>query len=435
MSDASLMQADLTELRRSLHRRPEIGLDLPQTQRAVLAALEGLPLEITLGSSSTSVTAVLRGGRPGPAVLLRGDMDALPVTEATGLEYASEIEGVMHACGHDLHVAMLVGAARLLCARRETLQGDVVFMFQPGEEGYDGARLMIAEGVLEAAGRRVSAAYGLHVSSYRERGVFFSRPGPLMSGSHELRVVVEGAGGHGSLPHLSRDPVNAAAEMVTALQSMVTRRFDIFDPVVLSVGVFRAGTKINIVPDEAGFEATLRSFSPAAGALLRAETRRVCEGIAAAHGLTAVVRFTDGFPVTVNDRHHHDVAGAVVSQTLGADRFRLMDHPVAASEDFSFVLNEVPGCYVHLGARVDTGSDAPAAPNHSAHAVFDDGVLSDGALVLAELALRALRNEAAVRSGPPAHAPGGPPCRLPAARCAGGCGVVGCEVVLLRSAR
>src|SRR5690606_23296976 len=139
MSDASLMQADLTELRRSLHRRPEIGLDLPQTQRAVLAALEGLPLEITLGSSSTSVTAVLRGGRPGPAVLLRGDMDALPVTEATGLEYASEIEGVMHACGHDLHVAMLVGAARLLCARRETLQGDVVFMFQPGEEGYDGA--------------------------------------------------------------------------------------------------------------------------------------------------------------------------------------------------------------------------------------------------------------------------------------------------------
>ncbi|WP_432055715.1 M20 metallopeptidase family protein [Streptomyces sp. bgisy022] len=395
--DASVLQAELTELRRSLHRRPEIGLDLPQTRRAVLAALDGLPLEITLGSSSTSVTAVLRGGRPGPAVLLRGDMDALPITEATGLEYASEIEGAMHACGHDLHVAMLVGAARLLCARRETLQGDVVLMFQPGEEGHDGARLMIAEGVLDAAGRRVSAAYGLHVAADRERGVFFSRPGPLMSGSHELRVVVEGAGGHGSLPHLSRDPVNVAAEMVTALQSMVTRRFDVFDPVVLSVGVFRAGTAINIVPDEAVFEATLRSFSPAAGALLRAETGRVCEGIAAAHGFTAVVGFTDGYPVTVNDRHHHQAAATVVSQTLGADRFRLMDHPVAASEDFSFVLNEVPGCFVHLGARVDTGSDAPAAPHHSARAVFDDAVLSDGALVLAELALRALRNEAAAR--------------------------------------
>ncbi|MFF9490426.1 M20 family metallopeptidase [Streptomyces sp. NPDC014676] len=392
--DASVLQAALVELRRSLHRRPETGLDLPRTQRAVLAALEGLPLEIRLGSSSTSVAAVLRGGRPGPAVLLRGDMDALPVTEATGLDYASEIDGVMHACGHDLHVAMLVGAARLLCARRETLQGDVVFMFQPGEEGFDGAKHMIAEGVLDAAGRRVAAAYGIHVSSYRERGVFFSRPGPLMSGSHEMRVVVEGTGGHGSLPHLSRDPVNVAAEMLTALQTMVTSRFNIFDPVVLSVGVFRAGTKFNVIPDEARFEATLRSFSPATGALLRSQAKRLCEGIAAAHGLTAAVEFRDGFPVTINNRDHHDFARTVVSETLGSDRFQLMEFPIAASEDFSFVLDEVPGCYLHLGARVDTGSDAPAAPNHSARAMFDDGVLSDGALVLAELALRALRNEA-----------------------------------------
>ncbi|MDH3039161.1 M20 family metallopeptidase [Streptomyces sp. TRM75561] len=335
-SDASVLQADLAELRRSLHRRPETGLDLPRTQRAVLAALQGLPLEIRLGSSLTSVTAVLRGGRPGPAILLRGDMDALPITEATGLDYASEIDGVMHACGHDLHVAMLVGAARLLCARREKLQGDVVFMFQPGQEWFDGAEYMIAEGVLDAAGRRVAAAYGIHVSSYRECGVFFGRPGPLRPGSHDMRVVVEGTGGLGSSPHLSRDPVKVAAEMLTALQSMITSRFNVLDPVALSVGVFRAGAKLNVIPEEARFEVTLRSFSPTAGALLRSQAKRLCEGIAAAHGLTAAVEFRDGLPVTVDNRDHHAFASTVISETLGSDRFRGMEFPIAASEDPSF---------------------------------------------------------------------------------------------------
>lgn len=199
LDDAKALQGDLVRLRRVLHAEPEIGLRLPRTQEKVLAALEGLPLELTTGSVLDSVTAVLRGGLPGPAVLLRGDMDALPVTESTGLEYASRIPGHMHACGHDLHTAMLVGAVKLLCARRASLAGDVVFMFQPGEEGYDGARLMIEEGVLEAAGARPVAAYVLHVTLGQSgTGVFRTRRGPLLAASDSVRVTVRGRGGHGA---------------------------------------------------------------------------------------------------------------------------------------------------------------------------------------------------------------------------------------------
>ena len=221
---AKALQPELVELRHRLHQRPEIGLDLPQTQAMVLSALDGLGLEITLGKSLSSVTAVLRGAKRGKAVLLRGDMDALPVTENTGVDFSSTIDGAMHACGHDLHTAMLVGAAKLLTAHRNQLEGDVVFMFQPGEEGFDGAGHMIKEGVLDAAGVRVSSAYGMHVgSALIPRGVFTTRPGTMMASADELHVTVRGAGGHGSMPHFAKDPVVVAAQMVGDLQTLVTR--------------------------------------------------------------------------------------------------------------------------------------------------------------------------------------------------------------------
>lgn len=306
--NAQALGDDLIDLRHRLHQHPEIGLDLPVTQQMVLEALDGLPLEITTGQALTSVTAVLRGGRIGesanrpPAVLLRGDMDGLPVTEQTGLAYASRVDGAMHACGHDLHTAMLVGAARLLSAHREELAGDVVFMFQPGEEGFDGAGHMIREGVLDAAGRRVSSAYGMHVYSARfPRGSFTTRPGILMAASDALKVTLRGRGGHGSMPHMSLDPVATAAEIVTALQTMVTRRFNVFDPVVVTVGYLQAGTRRNVIPDDAVFEATLRSFSPASRDQLRQLVPRLCKDIAAAHGLTADVEYRDEYPPTIND--------------------------------------------------------------------------------------------------------------------------------------
>lgn len=393
--DAKALAPELVALRRELHQIPEIGLELPRTQAAVLAALDGLPLEITLGERVSSVTAVLRGrggngGGARPVVLLRGDMDALPVTERTGEEFSSRHDGVMHACGHDLHTAGLVGAARLLAARADQLAGDVVFMFQPGEEGHDGARHMIEEGVLEAAGRPVVAAYGIHVSSaIYHKGVFTGRPGPLMAASGGLTVRVVGAGGHGSNPFRALDPVPAACEMVTALQTMVTRQFNVFEPVVVTVGKFHAGTKRNIIPDDATFEATVRGFSAGALERVRDHALRLCEGIAQAHGLTVEATYEGEYPLTVNDATEHDFVAATVRDVFGEERFQPLEHPIAGSEDFSRVLDRVPGAYVFLGATVS--DDPETAPNnHSPLARFDDSVVPDGAALLAELAARRL---------------------------------------------
>jgi hippurate hydrolase len=324
-------------------------------------------------------------------VLLRGDMDALPVTERSGVDYASTIDGVMHACGHDLHTAMLAGAARLLSARRAELPGSVVFMFQPGEEGYAGAKFMIEEGVLDAAGARPAAAYALHVTSAQfPAGVFSTRPGPMMAASEVLEVTVRGHGGHASQPHHSDDPIPAACEIVTALQTLVTRRFDVFDPVVLTVASFHAGTTDNVIPDEASFLATVRSFSPAARDRVRAAVPRLVRDIAAAHGLTATAEFTRSYPVTVNDPGEAQFACEVVEAVTGAGRCHRQANPLTGAEDFSYVLAEVPGAFVMLGA-CPPGSDPRSAPyNHSADAVFDDCVLAEGAAVYAELALRRL---------------------------------------------
>ncbi|WP_238011706.1 M20 family metallopeptidase [Dactylosporangium sp. AC04546] len=394
------LREDLIELRRDLHRHPEIGLDLPGTQRRVLDALAGLPLEVRTGTALSSVTAVLRGGAPGPVVLLRGDMDALPVHEAADVPFASTVPGVMHACGHDLHTAGLVGAARLLAARREELAGDVVFMFQPGEEGHNGAGLMIDEGVLDAAGRPADFAYGLHVTSADfPRGVFASRPGPLMSAAAGLFVRVVGAGGHGSAPHDALDPIPAACEMVTALQTMVGRRFSPFEPVVVTVGSFHAGTLRNIIPDEAVFEATVRTFSTAAAEQMARDSVRLCEGIAAAHGLRADVRFEMEYPVTVNDTASYEFVAGTVGELFGAGRFQRMEHPDAGSEDFSRVLQRVPGAYLFLSAAA--GDDHTAVPsNHSPRALFDDSVLYDGAVLLAELAARRLTRAESTEPAP-----------------------------------
>jgi hippurate hydrolase len=389
--DAAAIAGDLADLRRRIHQDPEIGLDLPRTQAKVLAALDGLPLEITRGRALSSVTGVLRGPGPGPTVLLRGDMDALPITERTGLPYGSRVTGVMHACGHDLHIAMLAGAARLLSARQAEVPGNVIFMFQPGEEGLFGATHMISEGVLDAAGGRPVAAYALHAASSQfPRGMFSTRAGSMMAAADILDVTVRGHGGHASQPHLAQDPIPAACEMVTALQTLVTRRFDVFDPVVITVGSFHAGTADNVIPDEAHFLATVRSFSAPARDRVRAASLRLIADLAAAHGLSAEADYLDGYPVTVNDAAETAFAGQAVAELFGADRLMTQADPLPGAEDFSFVLDEVPGVFLMLGAGPE-GSDPESAPfNHAADAVFDDAVLADGAALLAELALRRL---------------------------------------------
>jgi amidohydrolase len=409
-ADAREIQPDLARLRRGLHREPEIGLHLPRTQEKVLKALDGLPYEITLGKETTSVTAVLRGGTAGapagtdrPSVLLRADMDGLPVQEKTGVEYTSTIDGAMHACGHDLHTSMLAGAATLLAERRHQLTGDVVLMFQPGEEGFDGAGYMINEGVLDAPGRRVDAAYGMHVfSSLEPYGTFCTKPGVMLSASDGLVVTVLGAGGHGSTPHSAKDPVTAAAEMVTALQVMVTRQFNMFDPVVLSVGVLHAGTKRNVIPETARIEATIRTFSEEARQKMMATVPRLLQGIAAAHGLDVDVDYQQEYPLTVTDEDETHTAEKVIAGLFGGSRLSRWATPLGGSEDFSRVLAEVPGTFIGLSA-VPEGTDHTTSPfNHSPYATFDDGVLADGAALYAELAISRL---AALTASSPAPAP------------------------------
>ncbi|MFC4910058.1 M20 metallopeptidase family protein [Actinomadura gamaensis] len=393
-ADAAGLRDELVRLRRDLHREPELGLDLPRTQEKVLAALDGLPLEITTGERLSSVTAVLRGGRPGPTVLLRGDMDALPVTERGDADLISRVEGRMHACGHDLHTAMLAGAARLLADRRESLAGNVVFMFQPGEEGLGGARIMIDEGVLDASGERPVAAYALHVlSAAAPSGLFLTRGGPMLAAADRLRVTVRGRGGHGSMPHLSNDPLPAACEMVGALQTLVTRRFDAFDPVVLTIGTFHAGTSDNVIPDEVRFAGTVRSFSGRAHEELADRCVRLLRGIADAYELELDVDYVQDYPVTVNDAAEAAFVGETVREAFGEERYFEAPRPLPASEDFSFVCDEVPSAFVALGACPPGLDPAKAANNHSPEAVFDEAVLPDGAALYAELAVRRLAAE------------------------------------------
>ncbi|KQW06415.1 amidohydrolase [Leifsonia sp. Root4] len=385
-ADAAAMLPELIALRRGLHAAPEVGFELPLTQAAVLEAIDGLGLEVTLGRSLSSVTAVLRGAMPGPNVVLRADMDALAITEETGLDFAS-VNGAMHACGHDLHVAGLVGAARLLAARQEQISGSVTFMFQPGEEAGGGAPLMLAEGVLDAAGQRAVAGYGIHVLP-GVPGVFSTKAGPLMGGANVLRVSVHGVGGHGSRPHQAVDPVPVLAEIILALQSWVTRRFDVFDPIVLSVTKLAASEILNVIPDTASFAATVRTLSAASVAKVQDELPTLVQHIAAAHGCRAELDFEVVYPVTVNSPDETAAALAVLGSIFGDDRVETLPAPVMASEDFSFVLEQVPGAFIFLGATPAEIDPTAAEMNHSPRAVFDDEVLADQAAALAALALR-----------------------------------------------
>lgn len=391
VDEGRALRPELIALRRALHRDPEIGFELPRTQARVLAALEGLDLEITLGRSSTSVAAVLRGSRPGPTVLLRADMDALNVSEETGLGFAST-NGTMHACGHDLHVAGLVGAVKILCTHRNELTGCVLFMFEPGEEAGGGAPRMLDEGLLMLSGEHPMAAYAIHVMP-GQSGVFSTRENAIMAGANMLEVTMHGRGGHGSAPHDAVDPVPPLAELILALQTFVAHRFDVSDPVVVSVTKLSAGEASNAIPDSASLVATVRTLSMESVDRLRHELPALVGGIASAHGCRADTRFTTVYPVTVNHPDRTTNARDVLRETFGAERVHDAPQPMMASEDFSYILNEVPGTFVFLFATPHDVAQQDRETNHSPRAVFDDGVLGDQAVALAALAFSHLRGE------------------------------------------
>jgi hippurate hydrolase len=390
---ARRLQPRAVALRRALHRHPEIGLNLPRTRDAIVADLADLPLAVHQGRSVSSVVAVLDGARPGATVLLRADMDALPLQEDTTLPFRSEVAGAMHACGHDIHVAMLAAAARLLAGRREQLAGRVVLMFQPGEEGCHGARHMIDEGLLDrhGPGGRPNSAFALHVSATLPLGEVHTRPGPLMAAADVLRVRVTGRGGHASAPHDALDPVPAAAAMVGALHTALTRRVDAHQPAVLTVARIVAGTTSNVIPESALLEGTLRTLSEPVRTLLHEEVRRVCRHTALAHGCSAAVEIEPGYPVTVNDEAAAQRMAAVGAAVLGPNRVATMPTPIMGAEDFSYVLQKVPGALAFLGACPPRVDPTAAPPNHSNRVVFDESAIAAGVALYAGLALDALR--------------------------------------------
>jgi len=390
---ARAIQPDLVELRRRIHRRPEIGNDLPVTQEVIVEELAKLGIEGRRGSSLSSVIGVIDGGRPGPTVILRADMDALPLTEETGLDFSSEIVGAMHACGHDAHVSMLLGAARLLQERRTSLPGRVILMFQPGEEGWHGARTMLEEGLLDAAGpdaAQPTGAFAIHVSTRYSSGTVNLRPGPLMAATDVIRIWVRGRGGHASTPHLALDPIPVAAEIILGLQAMVARRINVFDPAVVSISQVTAGTTNNIIPETAFLHGTIRTVSEGTRATVREGVRRVAEGVAAAHGATVEVDLEPGYPVTLNDAGFTEFARGVAGDIVGADRVVELGSPVMGGEDWSYVLQQVPGAMVFLGSCLPELDPLTAPQFHSNRVVFHEDVMPIGVALHAAMAIRHL---------------------------------------------
>ena len=394
IEEARARSDSIVALRRAIHAEPELGLMTPKTSAKVRAALAHLPLTWRDGPSTSGMVATLKGGA-GPeengrrSVLLRGDMDALPMPEETGLAFASTVPGKMHACGHDAHTAMLVGAAELLCSRADSLKGEVRFMFQPGEEGFHGARFMLDDGLLDPL---PDAAFALHIMPNAPHGIIAGRAGALLAAADMLEITVEGAGGHASMPHQTRDPVPVACEIVTALQTLVTRQFNAHDPVVITVAQIHAGSTHNVIPDRAAIKGTMRSLSREHRERLADAVRLLAVGIAGAHGLTAEVHIEEGFPVTICDARAVDFGEATARAMFGEQAFLRLPAPIMGAEDFAYVLEKVPGAMFFLGVAPQGDNWASCCGIHSTRMMLDEATLPLGSALLAGLAVRYLED-------------------------------------------
>ncbi|MDH4168569.1 MAG: M20 family metallopeptidase [Acidimicrobiia bacterium] len=384
MESASAVADEVQALRREIHAHPELGLHNPETQQRIVAALGGLPLEVRTGTACTSVVADLAGPDDGPTLLLRADTDALPMTEDTDVEFRSTIDGRAHACGHDAHVAMLVGAAKVLCDRRDQLPGPVRFMFQPGEEGFGGADVMMSEGVLEGVDR----AFAIHITPNIPSGFVSCRPGPIMASADTFHVKVTGRGGHASTPHFCVDPIPAAAAMISGVQTVVAREMDPFNPALVTVANVHAGTTTNVTPETAVFEGTIRAVSESVRADVHAALERMCRHVGQAHRCEVDFEIQAGYPVTIN--HAEDVArvSRLVHEAIGENRYFELPTPVMGAEDFSYVLQVVPGAMALLGVCPDDIANSLEAPScHSNRMRLNEDALATGVALHCAVAL------------------------------------------------
>ena len=367
-------------LRRDIHREPELGFDTERTAQKVLAALDGLPLDIETGVARNGIVATLWGGE-GPTVALRADMDALPIEEETGLPFSSEIEGRMHACGHDGHTSMLVGAAHALSQQdlRDRLNGTVKFVFQPAEEGGGGGRVMVDEGVADD----VASIFALHLWPGLPFGKVATKAGPIMAAADAFEMEIRGSGGHGAMPHLATDAVVIAAQVVTTLQTVVSREKDPVEPAVLTVGEIGAGTAFNIIPEKARLGGTVRTLNPDLRERMPGRIEALARGVAKGMRGDANLDYTFSYPVTVNEEAAADRVLEVAEDLFGAESVLELPNPSMGAEDFAFYLEKVPGAFIWLGVGEEVSG------LHTPKFAFDEKVLPRGSALLAALALEA----------------------------------------------
>jgi amidohydrolase len=380
---------DVVEIRRDIHSHPELSFQELRTSDKAASVLQRLGIEVRRGTAATGVVGLLRGSADGPTIALRADMDALPITEKTGLSCASRVPGVMHACNHDGHVAMLLGAAMVLARLRERLRGNVKFIFQPGEEGYAGARWMIEEGVLQEE-PRIDAAFALHLDPISPSGVLLVREGPMMACADVFTLSIIGRGGHGAVPHKSADPIFISGHVITALQGLASRQIDATEPVVISICTIHGGTAVNIIPDSVEMSGTVRSFDSDVRDRLPSMMEEIIRGVTTAFGARYDFNYIRGYPATLNDPQFTQMVRSAAGRILGRKNVRQLGRPRMPSEDFSYFLEKVPGAFAILGARPPEGEPLPP---HNAGCVIDEAALEAGVKVHAAVALSYLGEE------------------------------------------
>ena len=385
---AEAEQESTVALRRAIHAEPELGLDCPRTTEKLKGALAGLPLTICDSKATSGFIARLDGATPGRTVLLRGDMDALPIHEETGLDFASQTAGHMHACGHDTHSAMLASAARILCDHRDDIAGTILFMFQPGEEGMHGARYMIEEGLLDDP--TPEAAFALHVFPNVPGGIVACRAGALLASADMVAATIRGKGGHAAMPHDAIDPVPIACEAVLALQSYIARRTTFTDPAVLSITKIAGGTAHNVIPDEVELLGTMRTLSDATRKATREAFDRIVAKVAEAHGATAETRVDEGYPPTVNDARAVAMVSQLATGQFGEGAYYDIPAPIMGAEDFSYVLQKVPGAMAILGVAPGDGNPFERPPIHNSKMLVEESVLPRGVAMHCAFATRFL---------------------------------------------
>ena len=384
MDEAASIESQIIATRRRIHSNPELAFEEKETAALVAKELRRLGYRVKTGVGGTGVVGTLEGRVPGPVTALRADMDALPVAEPPGLSFRSRKDGVMHACGHDSHVAMLLGAAAILSKHRADLRGEVKLLFQPAEEAAElggGARRMIADGALEDPD--VDHIFGLHILSNFPSGTFALRPGPSMAASGTFTIRVKGKGGHGSAPHQTVDPIFTAAQVINALQGIKGRMIDPVEPSVVSVCSVHSGTRNNIIPDEAVLEGTMRTLSEPSRKRVAALVPRIAKSVCKTFGAEAEVEMEQAYPVTLNDPSTTEAVAGILRSVPGTSTIEAP--PLMIAEDFSFFLREVPGTYYFLGTRNERRGCI--YPNHSSRFKIDEDVLKYGAASLALVAL------------------------------------------------